>query len=75
MLTQVRHANFRAFAGIAGAIASALIFAYFMHWLGLSAPIVAKRAFTSALQIVGNLAAAAILLSIPYFAWRGRQRY
>ncbi|GAA0660422.1 hypothetical protein GCM10009102_06240 [Sphingomonas insulae] len=54
-------------------IAVALTFT--VNWLGLSAPMEAKIAFTSTLQIIGVVAAIGCLALIAYFAKDGRQEH
>lgn len=43
-----------------------------VNWLGLGAPMTAKIAFTSSLQIFGVIAAIGCLLTLAYFARGGR---
>jgi hypothetical protein len=55
------------------AVVAIVAFTYAPYWLGLDAPMIAKVAFTTSLQIIGTLAP---LVLIVIAVWNGaRQRY
>lgn len=61
----------RYLAGVAVASASTMA----VNWLGLDAPTMAKIAFTSALQIIGIVAALGFLVLIAHFVRTSRREY
>lgn len=61
----------RYLAGIAVAGATA----WTANWIGLDAPMTAKIAFTSALQMIGIIAAIGCVFLIMYFVRNGRREY
>ena len=73
LLKQVRHADARRYLAVPLAVIAAGVFTYLPYWLGLDAPMVAKAAFTTSLQIVGSLVAVALM--ITGFVLRSDQRY
>lgn len=75
LLGKARRADLVSFGATALALATVAAFTWLPHWLGLEAPMAVKRAFTSALQVIGSIAAGAVVLSMVYFVWSGRQRH
>src|SRR6266496_2991593 len=55
LLRQARRGGPRRYAAISLALAAVVAFTYFMNWLGLDAPMAAKRTFTTTLQIIGSV--------------------
>ena len=72
LLGKARRADLVAITAVMLTLTVAAAFTWLPYWVGLEAPMAAKRAFTSALQVVGNIAVGAFLLSTIYFVWGGR---
>jgi hypothetical protein len=71
--SQFRQAGRHHYAAIPLAILAAGAFTYLPYWLGLDAPMEAKVAFTTMLQIVGSLTPVALVAGAAFLGWR--QRY
>lgn len=73
VLMQTRNNGWMRFAAIAIAAVAAVSFAYALYWLGY-APMWAKIAFTSSLQVVGTIVAVGLILFLAFLQWSARRQ-
>jgi len=74
ILAQVRYSRLATCVAVVVAMALAAGLALLMNWLGLRAPMSAKMAFTSSLQVIGTIASAALVVWLAYLSWTRTQR-
>ena len=75
LLRQRRKGGRRRHAAIPAAMAAVAAFTYAPYWLGLYAPMAARIAFTTSLQIAGSMTAGGLILWFAYLLWTGRRGY
>jgi hypothetical protein len=75
LIAHVRQSGTKRYAAIPIAIAAVGAFTFLPYWVGLDAPMTAKIAFTTLLQVVGTLIAGALVVWIASIIWRDRHRY
>ena len=74
LIGQLRHTGLRRYAAVPLAAASVGAFTYLPYWLGLDAPMAAKVAFTTILQILGSLVPVASVIAAIYLGRKQASR-
>ena len=75
LLARRRRPGPAGYAAVLLAIAAAGGFTWLVNWLGLDAPMAAKRLFTTSLQVVGTIAPAALVLWVAHAVWSSVERF
>jgi hypothetical protein len=65
----------RRYSAVPLALTAVAAFTYAPYWLGLYAPMSAKVAFTTSLQIVGSLVTPGVIVWFAYILWSERRGY
>ena len=63
------------YAAVSSAVMAVTVFTYGPYWLGLHAPMAAKVAFTTSLQLIGSLATGGAILWLSLIIRTGRQSH
>ena len=75
LLSRARQSGARRYRAAALTTASIVLFTFIPHYIGWTAPMPAKIAFTTTLQVLGVSAVVVTMAFISYIAWdQGRNR-